>query len=126
MITLDELKAFLARWNLYLDDISLQCIVEIVNEYYQCLIDNGASECKAKMALLTAASILIWGDSALITTAKNFDGLSQSWDAQDISDIQDGLRSNLSIYDPTGCLSPVIPSNPTAKTFFGVVSGSSC
>ena len=104
----------------------LQCIVDKVNTTYQCMVDNGYLPCDITLSLKIAAGLIIWGMAGRSVSSIGLKGLSKSWTAQSIKDVQNSLRSSLSIFDPEGCTSSVTPPNPTASLYFAVTDGSSC
>ena len=126
MIPLEDLKAFIKDWGIKIDDDTLECIVEMVNEAFDCLVEQGLSVCVIKLALKSAAGLHVLGFGMRIVNSLGLKGLTKGWKVQDIQDQYKMLQSNLYTYDKTGCTNSVIPTNPFNQTFFGVVDGSSC
>jgi|GEM_PF-3380978 len=123
MITLEEAKAALKNYGLKIDDKTLECYVEIVNETSQCLIDAGLSDCKVHVVLINALLLQVWfAGPAKISSTSGASGSSVSFKFDD--DQYKKLTSQINQLDKDGCTASIIPPDPSKDSaYFDVVCG---
>ena len=121
MLTDEEIKEYFASLGVTLPDSMISCITSQVNKAYDCLIDNGADECAAKLALLMASGLIGISMGARMISSESVDVLSHSFTYKTLSELQTLLGNNLSLYDPWGCTSGLIPTSASASFLFGAV-----
>lgn len=118
MLTLDQLLEYFASLGIQLPESTVQCIVDIVNSKYDCMVENGYSDCYITLALQLAASLIAISMGARMVASHSAGKVSQSYKYPTLDQIQTTAENNLNIYDPAGCTDDIIPAKNVSGFIF--------
>ena len=126
MITAEQVTEYFASLGITLPSFMIDCIVEKVNTVEQCMIDGGYSDCDITMSLLIAAALIGISMGARKVSSNSVDVVAESYKYESLTDLQDILNNNLSLYDPNGCTDSVTPTKVNPSFLFTVTPCKKC
>lgn len=123
MLTLDQIKEYLASIGIVLPDFVLQLLLDSVNSINECLEEN-YDEATANLIRLYLMTLLgVSAADRYVTSQTAPSGASQSFKFKSLSERWNSTLGLLNALDTHGCTTGVIPPNPTTVARGGIWIG---
>lgn len=129
-ITADQLNEYLAGQGIdALPSFVTAAIVELANDsnLAECFAANGYTDAAQTMLGLYLAYLLAMANyPRYITSQSAPNGASRSFSTPQMADMWAGTLSALRLFDPAGCMTDVLPADPTKPKRFSARVGVAC
>lgn len=128
MLTIEQAKEYLQTIGVTLPDFLLSALMSQMQDIQACLDANGVGQGTQTLiyTYLLALLALAQGDK-YISSQSAPSGASQSFRYMSLADRWKSINALLRGVDKFGCAGPLVPADPTQKSFGGLwVSGGGC
>lgn len=116
MVTIDQVKGILKRYNYDISDLEIQVAVDSVNSVEECLVGSGLSDSQVTLVQAYAAALMCGaGGGAQIASQGAPSGASRSFRYG--PDGIDKLLDKIAVLDTAGCLTSLIPVTSNVMFF---------
>ena len=117
MFTVEEIQAELGQSGIKISDTMLRLLIARIDTYQECFDRNGYDELSVFMIYVYLSSMVgLFGVDGRIRSQTAPSGASQTFDLATLGQRWKALSDLLRMYDPEGCVSPLIPPDPDKKS----------